>query len=181
MSPRIQAPLSFEYILLGLVNEGPIHGYDLYKRYTSLEGVSLVWHIKQSYLYAYLDKLEAQGSLKSFKVQEGNFPLRKEYHITAVGEAALTEWIGEPVAHGRDMRQEFLSKLYFALKISQMMAKSLIEKQQAACSGWLETALSAYQSVAENQIYERMVFQFRISQIHSFLDWLANCRMELEK
>ena len=57
---KSQAPLSLEHILPGLLCLGPAHGYDLYKKINNFEGISLVWHIKQSLLYAVLDKLEIE-------------------------------------------------------------------------------------------------------------------------
>jgi hypothetical protein len=44
-------PLTFEYVLLGFLCQGPVHVYDLHKQICSLEGISLVWHIQQSHLF----------------------------------------------------------------------------------------------------------------------------------
>ncbi len=52
-----------EYILLGFVAQGPIHGYDLHKKIGEPQGIGLIWRIKQSQLYALLDKLEKDGLL----------------------------------------------------------------------------------------------------------------------
>jgi DNA-binding PadR family transcriptional regulator len=52
--PRQQAPLSLEFILLGFLEQKPIHGYDLYKQISSFDAISLVWSVKQSQLYALL-------------------------------------------------------------------------------------------------------------------------------
>ena len=65
MSPRRQSPLTNEYILLGFLHQQSGYGYDIYKELNGLVGLALVWHVKQSQLYALLDKLEMDGLLKS--------------------------------------------------------------------------------------------------------------------
>jgi DNA-binding PadR family transcriptional regulator len=57
--------LSLEYVLLGFLCQGPIHGYSLHKKISDLEAISLVWDIKQYYLYVLLEKLEETGLLSS--------------------------------------------------------------------------------------------------------------------
>jgi PadR family transcriptional regulator, regulatory protein AphA len=179
MSPRIQDPLSVEYILLGLIDRAPIHGYDLFKKFNNLESVSLVWQIKQSKLYALLDKLEGEGLLQSEKIQGEAYPLRKEFHITNPGRQAFYAWMTNPVHHGREMRQDFLAKLYFALNVSSKIAGELIEGQIDICSGWLADVYKCLSTLEEDQQFERMVYRFRLSQIESFLEWLEACRIEI--
>ena len=170
---RSQNPLSLEYILLGFLYQDPIHGYDLYKKINSLESISLVWHIKQNLLYAQLDKLKENGLLTSNIVPGEAYLMRKEYRITSAGRRAFLNWVTTPVSHGRDMRQEFLAKLYFAQSLSTETSRTLIEKQKAECAGWL-SSLQAYLSKTEaDQTFEKMIFQYRISQTKAMIEWLT--------
>ena len=177
--PRHQAPLSLEYILLGLLDQNPAHGYDLYKNIIHLEGISLVWHVKQSQLYALLDKLETGGLLKSTLLPGEAHPMRKGYQITAAGKQAFYGWRASPVSHGRDMRQEFLAKLYFAHQAGPQVALELIEAQKQACQGWVTELQSRYSVQKDGQFYERMVLQYRLSQTMAMLEWLEFCRVEI--
>ncbi len=179
MSPRRQSPLSLEYVLLGLVDQNPIHGYDLYKKIVSAEGVSLVWQIKQSQLYALLEKLEAEGLLTSSLVAGEAFPLRKEYRTTNLGRQSFYAWMTSPVEHMRDVRQEFMARLYFALKVGSNLALELIEGQIHASTEWLHGMQDAYTALESERQYERMVYRFRIAQTEALLAWLASCRKEL--
>jgi hypothetical protein len=72
---KSQAPLSLEHILLGFLCQESTDGYDLYKKINGFEGISLVWNIKQSLLYAMLDKLEKKwiGHLPNPGGGQGNF------------------------------------------------------------------------------------------------------------
>ena len=53
--------LSFEFVILALLIPGPKHGYDIYKEMEAWTGLEEVWKLKQSMLYADLNKLEKLG------------------------------------------------------------------------------------------------------------------------
>jgi PadR family transcriptional regulator AphA len=177
---RSQTPLSLEYILLGFLYQGPIHGYDLYKKISNFKGISLVWHIKQSQLYALLDKLEDDDLLTSNIVPGEAYMLRKEYQITTIGRQSFLTWVTRPVGHGREMRQEFLAKLYFSQKSGIEASLRLIEEQKAVCAGWLSNLHISYSKTTDEQLYERMIFHYRISQTQAMIEWLDYCRTEIQ-
>lgn len=177
--PRSQAPFSLEYILLGFLAQGPIHGYDLYKKISHFEGIALIWHIKQSQLYALLDKLEENHLLTS-KIIPGEAHLaRKEFQISEMGQKSFLNWLTSPVQHGRDMRQEFLAKLYFARKAGVEVSLQLIDAQKTVCTGWLAALQNSFAKTGPAEHFERMTFQYRISQIQAMLEWLTYCRAEI--
>ena len=178
--PRSQTPFSLEYILLGFLAQEPIHGYDLYKKISHFEGIALIWHIKQSQLYALLDKLEKEDLLTS-KIIPGEAHLsRKEFQITGAGKKSFLNWLTSPVQHGRDMRQEFLAKLYFAQKSGVAVSLELIDQQKTVCSGWLAGIQNNFVKTSAEEHFERMTFQYRISQIQAMLEWLDYCRAEIQ-
>jgi len=177
---RLPAPLSLEYILLGFLCQSPIHGYDLYKKISHFEGISLVWHIKQSQLYALLDRLEADGLLTSTMIPGEAHLLRKEFQVTPLGRQSFLAWVTCPVGHGRDMRQEFLAKLYFAEKSGAEAGLELIEEQKVVCVEWLSSLHISFSVTTDDQRYQRMIFQYRISQTQAMLEWLDYCRSEFQ-
>jgi DNA-binding PadR family transcriptional regulator len=89
MSPRQSSPLSLEFILLGFLLEKSVHGYDLYRDISRINDLSEVCHIKQSQLYALLEKLEAAGLVSSTHVTTESFIARREYKATPEGKNAL--------------------------------------------------------------------------------------------
>lgn len=177
--PRTQTPLSLEYILLGLLNENPTHGYDLYKKIRNFDEISLIWHIKQSQLYALLDKLENSGLLTSSIVPGEIHLMRKEYQITPAGRHIFFEWMTTPVSHGRDMRQEFLAKLYFAHISGSETSKRLITEQTNQCMEWLSSLEQHFSKASEKQFFNKIIFQYRISQVKAMLEWLDYCLREM--
>lgn len=170
--PRKKNPLSMEYILLGFVAQGPIHGYDLHKIIEDQQGIGLIWRIKQSHLYALLDKLEKDGLLVSRTLPGDAFPARKEFQITELGRKNFNAWLTSPVQHGREMRQEFLAKLFFIFNENGNLKQNLIQEQVHVCSEWV-TRLKEENSNQANQFpYARIIMKYRIYQIQAMLDWL---------
>ena len=174
MSPRPSIPLTHEYIVLGLLYQHPMHGYDLHKEIASREGIAVIWSVKQSQLYALLDKLETQGLLTSTLVPGEAHPPRKEFRLTEAGKQALDTWIQNPVHHARQMRQDFLARLYFASLTSPQAAAHLIHKQQAVCRDWLQGLQNRAKDLGEDRYYEQIVYDFRITQITGMLEWLSS-------
>lgn len=179
MSPRPALPLTHEYILLGLLHQRPMHGYDLHKEIASREGIALIWSIKQSQLYALLDKLEAQGMLASTLVPGEAHPLRKEFQLTEAGQQAFSTWVQNPVHHPRAMRQDFLARLYFASQTSPQAAAHLIHQQQAVCHSWLQGLDQQERLLGEGHDFERSVYTFRTTQITGMLEWLSSQETKL--
>lgn len=179
MSPRQQAPLSTEYILLGLVAQGPVHGYDLHKQLATLDGLSAIWHVKQSQLYALLDKLEVMGFLQSVSTPGVASALRKQYHLTENGRQAFDTWLVSPVQHGREMRQGFLARLYFARISGVSAVRQLIDAQYRTCLGWQYDIQSELDALSDPASFQRVVNLFRMNQINAMLNWLDECRKTL--
>ena len=177
--PRLSAPFTLEFILLGILDQHPLHGYDLYRQIKALNGIRLIWNLKQSMLYALLDKLEADGMLEARLLSGESRPARREYHLTQKGRLAFLAWRQTPVQHGREMRQDFLARLYFASQAGRQPALALIEQQKQVCLLWLDALRIKQQAADSLMAYDRFIYAFRICQIQAMLDWLESCAREL--
>jgi PadR family transcriptional regulator, regulatory protein AphA len=178
--PRQTSPLSIEYILLGLLETEPAHGYDLYRRLNGLEAVGMVWSIKQSQLYALLERLEYEGLVTSAVIPGSIHPDRKQYSITPSGRASFTNWKASPVQHGREMRMVFLAKLYFAHQTGASESIRLVDSQQRLCSEWLGNMKKTLDGLPSDQKFPRIVLAYRISQTKAMADWLTAVSLEIK-
>lgn len=176
---RIQEPLSLEYILLGFINQGPVHGYELIKNIKTIKELSILLHIKQGMVYAMLEKLEEVGLISSFNHSDETQSKRKEYHITLNGEKSFLEWVTNPVDQGKNMQRELLAKLYFSQHSGKVVAQEFINEQKSLCEKWLSDDFMTYLNFDHEQSFERMIVHFRISQTHAILDWLDYCLNEI--
>lgn len=178
MRTATAAPLTIEHCLLGFVYEQPIHGYEIYQQLSAPTGLWQVWRMKQSQLYALLAKLEELDYLTTTLQPQAARPPRKVYTLTAKGEAAFQQWLTTPVANGRQMRIEFLAKLYFAQRQRATTVYRLLDQQTIACQQWLGT-FPVQTTPPPDGYFAYAVQQFRRNQIESFLAWLATCRQAL--
>lgn len=173
--------LTIEHALLGFLYERPRHGYEIYQQMSAASGLGQVWRLKQGHLYALLAKLEESGYVQAaVQVQPHEArPPRKVYTLTTAGRTAFLEWRNSPVARGRQMRSEFLAKFYFACRQELGAADNLLAQQAGACEHWLADLRRLATASPQQEMFAYAVQQFRITQIQSFLAWLAACRQAL--
>ena len=179
MSPRPSIPLTHEYILLGLLHQQPMHGYDLHKEITSREGIAVIWTVKQSQLYALLDKLETQGLLTSTLVPRRGAPFaqgipadrgrpagfrRLDTKSGAPPAPDAPGFPGAPVLRHPDQPGGSRS--------SDPPATGDLPRVAAGLAG-----TSA--EMREDQYFERSVYDFRATQITGMLAWLSSLEKKL--
>ncbi|HWA82787.1 MAG TPA: helix-turn-helix transcriptional regulator [Fimbriimonadaceae bacterium] len=76
-------------IVLGVLQAGPAHGYEIVKRVKALsEGTLAVGEAK---LYPCLHKLEQEGYVSAEWIPQEGKPARKVYSLTPKGAGALAE------------------------------------------------------------------------------------------
>ena len=100
MSPRLP--------LLALIARGDAYGYEL-KRIIDTE-FAPQWKIDFAQLYRSLAKLQAQKLVHVRALASADGPERKQYGITALGRAAVAQWMQEPSL----VREEALLKTRLA-------------------------------------------------------------------
>ena len=168
---------TIEYALLGFLRERPMHGYEIHQKMGQPTGLGLVWHLKQSQLYALLGKLERWGYLSKRTEQRPSHPPRKVFELTALGQEQFLNWLENPVVHGRELRLDFLAKLYFVQREDSAILQRLIDRQRQTCRTWLQ---SGQPHIFDDEAtYESLVHQFRVGQIDAMLDWLDTCEQAL--
>jgi PadR family transcriptional regulator AphA len=119
--------------------------------------------------------------LSTVEVPGEAHPMRKEFHITSAGKSHLLTWMTSPVERGRDMRQEFLARLYFACLAGKNMSRTLLTEQEKTCQGWLTSLKEELRHNREQSDYHRMVYEFRICQTEAMITWLSQCQNDLLK
>jgi PadR family transcriptional regulator, regulatory protein AphA len=173
MSPMTSQPLTMEHALLGFLRLTPMHGYELFQTLSSATGLGLVWRLKQSQLYALLGKLEDRGYVLATVEPQENRPSRKVFHLTEDGRAALADWVRKPVLRPRELRLDFLAKLYFAELDGSDAVEQLVDGQVSRCHRWLKEYEARKAELDGAQCFDRSVWDLRIKQIEGMLEWLA--------
>lgn len=169
---RSSAPPTLELTLLGILERTPMHGYNLFKAVCALDGFGLIWKVKQSYLYALLDKLAAQGLLRSDLLPGETHPARREFQVTDQGRRTLQEWMSTPVDSIRNMRQDFFARLYFARQAGPDQALDLVRAQRSACQLWLQDIQRKLDPAGDAGDYTRVVLGHRKHIVKATLAWM---------
>ncbi len=180
MSPLLRLPLTIEYALLAFLHGGPLHGYEIHRRLADRAGLGRVWRLKQSHLYALLARLESEGLIDSRREPQATRPTRRVFALTEAGRQALADWAQSPVARGREVRLDFMAKLYCARALGPAVVAQLIARQRAALEGWLaEVRRPAPDPVPDEALFSHLVDDFRAGQIEAMLGWLAKVEQAL--
>lgn len=174
MSRHAERLLPAAYALLGLLAEGPAHGYDLHRSFAAGTPLADIYRLEINQLYALLKKLDELGLVEQTGLAPvGHTPPRRYFSITPGGRETLTAWLREPVPHTREVRLEFLVKLYFAARRGPADAHDLLAAQ-------LRLTRQMAGSLEEQRVrapfaltdFRRLVLDLRIKQNQAVLNWL---------
>ena len=168
-----------EHAILGLLlrEEGSRHGYDLARYFSETEPLGIVLRLEPAMLYHHLKKLARAGWVTQTVEQIGSRPPRQVYHLTPEGRDELYRWLREPVAHTREIRLEFLVKLYFARIFDPGLANMLITEQRemsASQASSLRERIDAISKTepSDDELFLRDVLELRLLQTESAARWL---------
>lgn len=161
---------SADFPVLGLLCEGPIHGYELCNELR--ERLGEIWTLRTSHVYALLAGLERDGLVQHERVDQEARPAKKIFSITDEGRETFLTWAHSPVTNVRNIRLEFLAKLHFARRESVSALDDLIEEQLSVCR-LNEERLEEKKLHCRNQT-EREALDFRLAMVRATAEWLIN-------
>ena len=118
-----------EWSVLGLLAEGPAHGFALAKALASDGEIGMIWTVPRQLVYRTLGVLEENGLVYPVATEAGPGPVRTIMSVTPAGRRAVERWLVEPVAHIRDARSFLMLKLVF-LERSGYDVRPLLERQR---------------------------------------------------
>ena len=121
--------MSVPVTLLGLLERGPSHGYDLKRDYDAYFGRGRP--LRYSQVYATLSRLARDGKTVAGPVEQEAGPERRRYVITAAGMAEVERWLAEPAPPEPDLQSELFAKVVLALMLDRP-ADSYLDAQRAA-------------------------------------------------
>lgn len=101
-----------EWAVLGLLAQGPSHGFALTKELSPRGSVGRVWSLRTPLVYRALTSLISKGLAAPSGAERSDVgPQRQLATITPAGRALLDGWLRAPVLHVRDVRSQLMLKL----------------------------------------------------------------------
>ena len=125
----ILSVVSVPLTLLGLLERGPSHGYDLKRDYDAY--FSRGRPLRYSQVYATLSRLARDWKTIPGQVEQGAVPERRRYVITEAGIADVKRWLAEPAPPEPDLQSELFAKVVLAVMLGRP-ADGYLDIQRAA-------------------------------------------------
>lgn len=173
--PRAKTYLTpSEYAVLGLLRQGPTYGYELQRRLGSGRGLARVCPVEPAMVYAILKSLSGLELIDG-EWDRSVYPPRAIYAATDEGDARFQRWLRRPVERMREVRLDFLVKLYFALQEDEALATGLIDDQIGRCRDY-ERDLDTEMRHAEPGSFDVIALSSKSSAARITAEWLEQCR-----
>jgi PadR family transcriptional regulator, regulatory protein AphA len=174
--------MAAEHAILGLLalsESGVGHGYVLARQFSPDAQLGNVVRLEPGMVYHHLKKLERLGWVTVVPDSGPGRPARRLFALSAAGRAELRRWLAEPVARTREIRLDFLVKLYLALQLDPALAVRLVNEQRQQCARLVESLSNRLRrsQVEEKQDVDTakfgdMVLDMRLAQTRAALAWL---------
>jgi PadR family transcriptional regulator AphA len=164
--------LSSEYALLGILMTGPKHGYEMHSYLSS--HMDQFWRLSMSQIYALLKRMEKKGMIISKAELQNNRPAKNIFFITPMGKERFLNWVYSPVNHVRNLRIEFMAKLFFIKELKLKRALDVIDKQSEIIHEKLH--LLQDQKIKTMDEFQKALHSFKIAQTSSAIEWLKECK-----
>lgn len=167
--------MAIGHALLGLLEEGPRHGYELKRAYDEYLGHDRPLHYGQ--VYSTLARLLRNGLVEVDSVEPGEGPERKRYAATAAGVTDMERWLGTPVQPETYLQSTMYTKVILALLTGREAAEILDTQRSAHLAQMRElTARKQWGDLADQLICDHALFH-----LEADLRWLELTAARLDQ
>lgn len=173
--------------ILGLLNYGPMSGYELAKAFGS--SLRFFWYAQTSHVYLELKKLERKGLVTGKTVLQSDRPNKRVFTITEEGRNVFLKWLAEPVGEETTkMKSAFLMKVFFSGNRSPKESAAMLRQFEKDCEEFI-AGMGAVPGSIENYgrnketyqtLYWQFVADFGLAYFQTCIDWARRCAEKLE-
>ncbi|MFE0192458.1 PadR family transcriptional regulator [Streptomyces sp. NPDC058989] len=100
--------MALDHAILVSLLEKPGSGYELSRRFE--RSIGYFWTATHQQIYRVLKRMESDGWIDVREVPQQGRPDKKEYSVAALGRAALSQWLHEPI-EPESVRHELAVKI----------------------------------------------------------------------
>lgn len=167
--------MSISHTLLGLLQAGPRHGYDLKKAFDERFGHDRSLHYGQ--VYSTMSRLLRNGLVEVDGVEAGGGPERKRYAITEAGVTDVANWLSTPERPEPYLRSTLYSKVVLAL-LTGRDAAELLDNQRAE---HLRLMRELTRRKAQGDLADQLICDHALFHLEADLRWLELAAARLDK
>lgn len=158
--------MSISRTLLGLLEAGPSHGYDLKRTYD--ECLRTDRPLAYGQVYATLARLLKNGMVTVDGTEAGAGPERKRYSITDSGVTDVDEWLSSPESPDDYLQNTLYTKVVLAL-MSHRSATHILDVQRAA---HLEAMREYTRRKRTGDLADQLICDHALFHLEADLRWL---------
>lgn len=166
--------MSVSLALLGLLESGPRHGYDLKRCYDERFGHGRELHYGQ--VYATLARLLKNG-LVEVESEPGDGPERKRYAITSAGVADVAEWLARPEEPEPYLQSTLYTKVVLAL-LTGRPATELLDIQRTE---HLRLMRELTRRKSDGDLADQLICDHALFHLEADLRWLELTAARLDQ
>ena len=126
-----------ETVVLGLLAERPMHGYDLLERFRQ-RGMGFWTELSRASVYQVLKRLEREGLVTGRSLEGRGGPDRRVFRITRAGRERLSDGVAEMSAVLEPFETDAGIALGFAHLVPAASAKAAIEARERSLRDLLD-------------------------------------------
>lgn len=157
--------MSLRFGILGLVAEGPLHGYQVKQRFQEMLGGT--WGVNIGSVYQALQRLERDGLVEA-SGERGDRG-RQAYRATEAGAAALAAWLEEPESQPQLLREELYVKLLLLGRHADGRLDHVLRRQRHVYLQRLRD-LADQERAARDQGHPQLALLFQGGRLHTEAD-----------
>ncbi|GAB3476949.1 PadR family transcriptional regulator [Amycolatopsis cihanbeyliensis] len=167
--------MSVAHVLLGLLEPGPRHGYDLKRAYDVQFGHGKPLAYGQ--VYSTLSRLLRNGMIEVSGVEHGDGPERKRYTITDVGVTDIEQWLAVPESPEPYLQNTLYTKVVLAL-LSGRSAAAVLDAQRAE---HLKLMRTLTRRKNDGDLADRLICDHALFHLEADLRWLELTTARLDE
>ncbi|MFJ3233798.1 PadR family transcriptional regulator [Streptomyces sp. NPDC086787] len=167
--------MSIGHTLLGLLEAGPRHGYDLKRAFDEKFGHDRPLHYGQ--VYSTMSRLLKNGLVEVDGVETGGGPERKRYAITDAGVTDVEQWLATPEKPAEYLQSTLYTKVALAL-LTRRDAAEVLDTQR---SEHLRTMRILTDRKRKGDLADQLICDHALFHLEADLRWLEMTAMRLDK
>ncbi|BDH15145.1 PadR family transcriptional regulator [Streptomyces hygroscopicus] len=167
--------MSIGHTLLGLLESGPRHGYDLKRAFDEHFGQDRPLHYGQ--VYSTMSRLLKNGLVEVDAVEAGAGPERKRYAITDAGITDVAQWLARPEKPEPYLQSTLYTKIVLAL-MTDRNAAELLDTQRAE---HLRLMRGLTERKRTGDLADQLICDHALFHLEADLRWLELTAARLDK
>ncbi|GAO06115.1 PadR family transcriptional regulator [Streptomyces lydicamycinicus] len=167
--------MSIGHTLLGLLESGPRHGYDLKRAFDEHFGQDRPLHYGQ--VYSTMSRLLKNGLVEVDAVEAGAGPERKRYAITDAGVTDVAQWLARPEKPEPYLQSTLYTKIVLAL-LTGRNAAELLDGQRAE---HLRLMRGLTERKRTGDLADQLICDHALFHLEADLRWLELTAARLDK